>query len=150
MIWALLAAWLRKQPAWIQALVFGLCVGLFIAAAANADQRDVRLGSVALVVLVAGVIAAAAFYFALRAQQRRSSAGAAAPVWIDLAYLAVWVLSLLAAVRALFGDGGLKVAALAIVPIVLLLPSAISGVRVLLRRPRTPEAGPPPASRPEG
>ena len=40
----------------------------------------------------------------------------------------MWVLSLLAAVRALFGDGGLKVAALAIVPIVLLLTSAISGV----------------------
>ena len=150
MIWALLAAWLRKQPAWIQAMVFGLCVGLFIAAAANADNRDPLLSSLAVVVLVAAVISGAAFYLALRAQQRHSSPDAAAPVWVDLVYLAVWVLSLLAAVRALFGDGGLKVAALAIVPIVLLLPSAISGVRVLLRRPRTPEAGAPPASRPGG
>ena len=110
----------------------------------------VALAVGAAVVLVAAVISGAAFYLALRAQQRRSGAGAAAPAWIDVVYLAVWVLSLLAAVRALFGDGGLKVAALAIVPIVLLLPSATSGVRVLLRRPRTPEAGPPPTSRPAG
>jgi hypothetical protein len=150
MIWALLAAWLRKQPAWIQALVFGLCVGLFIAAAANADNRDPLLSSLAVVVLVAAVISGAAFYLALRAQQRHSSADAAAPAWIDVVYLAVWLLSLLAAVRALFGDGGLKVAALAIVPIVLLLPNAISGIRLLLRRPRTPETGAPPATHPDG
>jgi hypothetical protein len=56
----------------------------------------------------------------------------------------VWVLSLLAAVRALFGAGGLKVAALAIVPIVLLAPPALGGIRALLHRPRTPETGAPP------
>jgi hypothetical protein len=48
----------------------------------------------------------------------------------------VWVLSLLAAIRALFGEGGVIVAALAIVPIVLLAPPALGALRTLLRRPR--------------
>jgi hypothetical protein len=56
----------------------------------------------------------------------------------------VWVLSLLAALRALFGAGGLKVAALAIVPIVLLAPPALGWIAARLRRNRTPEAGAPP------
>jgi hypothetical protein len=41
MIWALLAAYLTKRPPWVQALVFGLCVGLFVATAAEANERDV-------------------------------------------------------------------------------------------------------------
>jgi hypothetical protein len=148
MIWALLAAYLRKRPAWVQALVFGLCTGLFVATAAEANQREPLINSVVLLVLVAGAIAGTAFYLALRAQQRHGwTSGTAAPVWVDLLYAAVWVLSLLAAVGALFGAGGLKVAVLAIVPIVLLTPPALGGIRALLRRPRTPEGGaPPPAA----
>jgi len=38
-------------------------------------------------------------------------------------------------VRALLSDGGFKVAALAIVPIVLLAPPALLGIRALLHRP---------------
>lgn len=149
MIWALLAAYLSKRPAWVQALVVGLCTGLFVVTAAKANQREPLISSMVLLVLVVGAIAGAAFYLALRAQQRHGwSAGAAQPVWVDLAYAAVWILSLLAAVRALFGAGGLKVAALAIVPILLLAPPALGGIRALWRRPRTPEAGAPPAATP--
>ena len=110
MIWAFPAAYLRRRPACVQALVFGLCVGLFNATAATANQREVLLNSVVLLVLVAGAVTGAAVYSALRAQQRRA-VDATAPVWVDLANLAVWVLSLLAAVRALFGVGGLKATA---------------------------------------
>jgi hypothetical protein len=150
MIWALLAAYLTKRPAWVQALVVGLCAGLFIATAAEANERNPLIGSVVLLVLVAGAVAGTAFYLALRAQQRHGwTTGTAPPLWVGLLYAAVWVLSLLAAIRALFGEGGLKVAALAIVPIVLLAPPAVAGIRALLRRPRTPKAGaPPPAATP--
>jgi len=149
MIWALLAAYLGKRPAWIQALVFGLCVGGFIATAAKANERNPLINEVVLLVLVAGAITGTAFYLALRAQQRHGwTTGTAPPLWVNLAYTAVWVLSLLAALRALFGEGGLKVAALAIVPIVLLAPPALGWIAALLRRPRTPKAGAPPPAAP--
>src|SRR5690348_3801331 len=32
MLWALLAAYLTKRPIWVQAVVFGLCTGLFVSA----------------------------------------------------------------------------------------------------------------------
>jgi hypothetical protein len=149
MIWALLAAYLTKRPAWVQALVVGLCAGLFIATAAAANERNPLIDSVVLLVLMAGAVAGTAFYLALRAQQRHGwTTGTAPPLWVGLIYAAVWVLSLLAAMRALFGEGGLKVAALAIVPIVLLAPLAVAGIRGLLR-PRTPKGGaPPPAATP--
>lgn len=141
MIWALLAAYLTKRPPWVQALVFGLCVGLFVAAAAEADQRDPLIGSVVVLVLTAGVLSGGAFLLALQAQVRRGwTVGTTAPRWIAFAYAAVWVLSLLAAVRALFGAGGLKVAVLAIVPIVLLAPPALLGIRTLLGRPPARDA----------
>jgi hypothetical protein len=38
MIWALLAAYLSKRPAWVQAVVFGLCAGVFVATAAKANE----------------------------------------------------------------------------------------------------------------
>jgi hypothetical protein len=147
MLWALLAAYLQKRPAWVQALVVGLCTGLFIATGAKANERDPLISSVVLLVLVAGAVAGTAFYLALRAQQRHGwTTGTAPPLWVGLLYAAVWVLSLLAAIRALFGEGGLKVAVLAIVPIVLLAPSAFGGIRALLGRPRTPKAGAPPTA----
>ena len=149
MIWALLAAYLGKRPAWVQAVVFGLCAGAFVATAAKANERNPLISSVVLLVLVAGAVAGTAFYLGLRAQQRHGwRAGTAPPLWVDLTYAAVWVLSLLAAIRALFGEGGLKVALLAIVPIVLLAPPALGGIQALLRRRRTPEASPPPAAAP--
>ena len=70
MIWALLAAYLTKRPAWVQALVFGLCAGLFIATAAKANERNPLISSVVLLVLVAGAVTGTAFYLTLRAQQR--------------------------------------------------------------------------------
>ena len=150
MIWALLAAYLGKRPAWVQAVVFGLCVGGFVATAAKANERNPLINEMVLLVLVAGAIAGTAFYIGLRAQQRHGwRTGTPPPVWVNLAYTAVWVLSLLAALRGLFGACGLKVAALAIVPIVLLAPPAIAGIRALLGRPPTPKAGtPPPAAAP--
>jgi len=145
MIWALLASFLTKRPAWMQAVVLGLCTGLFVATVAEANERSPLISSVVLLVLVAGAIAGTAFYLALRTQQRHGwSPGTAAPTWVNLTYAAVWVLSLLAAIRALFGEGGLKVAVLAVVPIVLLAPPALGGIRALLRRPRTPETDAPP------
>ena len=102
-IWAFLATYLKKRPAWVQALVVGLCAGLFVATAAEANQREPLISSVVLLVLVAGAVAGTAFYLGLRAQQRHGwRAGTAAPVWVGLVYAAVWVLSLLGAVGALF------------------------------------------------
>ena len=149
MIWALLAAYLGTRPAWVQAVAFGLCVGAFVATAANADERNPLISSVVVLVLVAGAVAGTAFFIGLRAQQRHGwRTGTPPPVWVNLAYTAVWVLSLLAAVRALFGAGGLKVAALAIVPLVLLAPPALGWILALLRRSRRPGAGAPPAKAP--
>jgi hypothetical protein len=135
MIWALLAAFLTKRPPWVQAVVVGLCTGLFVTAGAKANERDPLISSVVLLVVAVGVVAGVAFYLALRAQLRHGwAAGSPPPRWVNLLYAAVWVLSLIAAIRALFGDGGLKVAVLAIVPIVLLAPPALVGIRALLGR----------------
>jgi cytochrome bd-type quinol oxidase subunit 2 len=131
MIWALLAAYLTKRPPAVQAVVFGVCAGLFVAAVANSDVRNPVISSVVLLVLVVGVLAGGAFFLSLRA---RSSYEAAPPVWVQIAYTAVWVLSIGAAVRALLAAGGFKVAVLAIVPIVLLAPPAIHGIGALLHR----------------
>jgi heme/copper-type cytochrome/quinol oxidase subunit 2 len=135
MIWALLAAFLTKRPAWVQAVVVGLCTGLFVAAGAYANQRDPLINSVVLLVLAVAVVAGVGLYLALRARLRHGwAAGSAPPTWVSLVYAAVWLLSLIAAISALFGAGGLKVAVLAIVPIVLLAPPALVGIRALLGR----------------
>ena len=56
-------------------------------------------------------------------------------------------MSVTAAVGTIFGDGGVKVAVIAIVPIVLLAPPALIGIRALLRRrPEHDRAVPPVAS----
>ena len=53
MLWALLAAFLRRRPPWLQAGTVGLCTGIFIVANVNAGQRDLRLGPAAALVLAA-------------------------------------------------------------------------------------------------
>jgi hypothetical protein len=56
----------------------------------------------------------------------------------------VWLISVTAAVGTSVGDGGAKVAVIAIVPIVVLAPSALMGIRALLRRrPEHDRAVPP-------
>src|SRR3954449_3290617 len=75
MIWALLAAYLTKRPAWVQALVFGLCAGLFVTAAAESRNRDPAIGAVVLLVLGVGVGVGGAFYLGLRAGLRRGRPG---------------------------------------------------------------------------
>src|ERR1700712_2001479 len=106
MIWAGLDALLTKRPAWVQALVVGLCTGLFVATAAEANQREPLITSVVLLVLVAGAVGRPAFYLVRRAQKRHGwRAGPAAPAWVALVYASVWVLSLLAAARAVSGAG---------------------------------------------
>jgi hypothetical protein len=131
MIWALLAAYLTKRPPAVQAVVFGACAGLFVAAVANSDVRNPLIGSVVLLVLVVGVVAGGAFFLSLRARGRSQ---AAPPAWVQIAYTGVWLLSVGAAVRALLAAGGFKVAVLAIVPIVLLAPPALVGMRALMHR----------------
>jgi heme/copper-type cytochrome/quinol oxidase subunit 2 len=134
MIWALLAAYLTKRPPWVQSTVVGLCTGLFVAAAANADTRDPLIGSVVLQVLAVGVVAGAAFFVALRSRLRRGPADGGPPAWVHAVYGGVWLLAIGAAAWALLGDGGFKVAVLAIVPIVLLAPPALLGIRALTHR----------------
>jgi hypothetical protein len=58
---------------------------------------------------------------------RSRAAGQPATVRVHVAFTAVWLGSLSAAVRTLLGDGGLRVAVPAIVPIVLLAPPAVTG-----------------------
>jgi len=135
MIWALLGAYLTKRPPWVQAVVFGLCTGLFVTAATEADARDPVISSVVLLVLTVAVIVGGLFYLGLRADRRKRRDDDGSPAWVHLAYAGAWLLSIVAAVLALFGAGGFKVAVLAIVPIVLLAPPALVGLRALLGRP---------------
>lgn len=136
MILALLAAYLTKRPLWVQSTVLGVCTGLFVATAAEANEREPVIETVVALVLTVGLVSGAAFFLAMRSQVRRGwTAGSATPMWVSLAYSTVWVLSLLAAGRAFLGAGGLKVALLALIPIVLLAPPALDGIRTLLGRP---------------
>jgi predicted permease len=145
MLAALLATYITKAPAWIQGGVFGLCVGLFVAAGAEADTRNAVISSVILLVLTVGVIAGGMFFFGLRARLRRLTDGGDAPAWVHASYCGTWLLSVAAAVRALFGEGGFKIAALAIL-IVLLAQPALVGIRALLRTRHEGEATPATAS----
>ena len=144
MLWALLAAFLRRRPPWLQAGMVGLCTGIFVVANVNAGQRDLRLGLAAALVLIAAVPIAWAVFRALRAELRSRAAGRPARSWVHAAHAAVWLMSVTAAVGTIFGDGGVKVAVIAIVPIVLLAPPALIGIRALLRgRPENDHAVPP-------
>jgi hypothetical protein len=58
------------------------------------------------------------FFLGLRADRQGRSADSGPPTWVHVAYSGAWLLSIVAAVLALFGAGGFKVAVLAIVPIV--------------------------------
>src|SRR5690349_19208948 len=111
-----MAAYLTKRPPWIQAAVVGLCVGLFFAAAAQANTRHPLLSRMVIQVIAVGAVGGLLFYLGLRQQHRPG----AIPIWVDAVYAVAWVGALVAAVLALFGAGGFKVAVLAIVPIVLL------------------------------
>lgn len=82
---------------------------------------------------------------------RGQSAGTDPPAWVHVAYAGAWLLAIAAAVLALVGAGGLKVAVLAIVPIVLLAPPALVGIRALAHReldaaPAAPVPSDPPSS----
>jgi hypothetical protein len=130
MLWAMLAAFLTRKPPLVQAAVVGVCTGLFVAAAAQANERNPTIGRTAVLVLVWGCVAGALFYGGLIYQKRHgwvpSEPG---PTWLYSVYAVVWLVGLLAAVAALLGAGGFKVAALTIVPLVLLAPSALQGIR---------------------
>jgi hypothetical protein len=135
MVWALLAKFLISKPPLVQAIVVGLSGGLFAAAAAAANERDPRISSIALLVLFWGVVLGGMFHAGLAYQVRHGwDRESPAPTWLYAVYAVVWVLGLVAALLALFGAGGFKVAALAIVPLVLLAPAAFSGVRLALHR----------------
>ncbi len=134
MVWAMLAAFLTRKPPLLQASVVGLCCGLFVTAAAEADDRSPRIGSTVLLVVLVGLVTGGLFFLGLRAQHVAARAESQLPLWVTVVYVVVWLLSLVAAVGALFGDGGFKVAVLAIVPIVLLGPTALTGLRTLAGR----------------
>jgi hypothetical protein len=132
MIWALLAAFLVRRPAWMQAVVFGTCVGLFVAA--EAYSREPLISSALVVTGTVAVLTGGAFYLALRTRSGGTWT-AGPPTWVHAAYVGAWLLAIGAATRALVGGAGLRVAALAAVPIVLLGAPAIVGIRALLHRP---------------
>ena len=134
MLWALLAAFLRRRPPWLQAGMIGLCTGIFVVANVNAGQRDLPLGPAAALVLAAAVPVGWAYSRALRAERRSRAAGRPNTSRVHAAYAAVWLIAVTAAVGTILGDGGVRVAVIAIVPIVLLSPSALAGTQALLRR----------------
>lgn len=70
MIWALLASYLSRRSPWVQAVVLGLCVGLFVATAAEANDRTPVINTILIQVLVAGALAGGFFYAGMAAQQR--------------------------------------------------------------------------------
>ena len=130
MLWAMLAAFLTRKPPLVQSVVVGACTGLFVAAAAQANERNPTIGRTAVLVLVWGCVAGALFYAGLIYQRRHgwvpSEPG---PGWLYGVYTVVWLWGILAALAALLGAGGFKVAALTIVPLVLLAPTALQGIR---------------------
>jgi hypothetical protein len=135
MVFALLARFLLKQPLLVQAVVLGLCTGLFVSALAQANERDPAINATVRLVLIWGAAAAAMFYAGFVVQSRSGEAvDRAAPKWLYAVYAVVWVFGLAAALFALLGEGGFKVAALAIVPLVLLAPTALYGIRMILHR----------------
>lgn len=137
MFFALLAKVLLKQPPWVQSVVLGLCTGLFVTALAEANERDPAISTTVRLVLTWGAAAAVLFYAGFVFQRRRGRAAEhSAPNWLYALYAVVWVFGLVAALFALFGDGGFKVAALAIVPLVLLAPTALYGLRLGARSAR--------------
>ncbi|HET6394587.1 MAG TPA: hypothetical protein VFG13_17310 [Blastococcus sp.] len=143
MLWALLAAFLRRRPPWLQAAMVGLCSGIFVVANVNAGQRDLRPGAAAAFVLAVAVPLGWAFSRALRAERHRSASGRPATPRGHAAYAAVWLVAVTAVVGTLLGDGGVRVAVIAIVPIVLLAPPAVLGIRALLRPRADGHAVPP-------
>ena len=134
MVWALIAKFLLRQPPLLQAAVLGLCTGLFVSAMAEANERDPVLRSVAWVVLVWGVVSGALYYAGFVYQRRRGQGAESAPPWLFVLYAVVWMFGVVAALVALFGAGGFKVAVLAIVPLVLLAPTAMYGIRRVMQR----------------
>lgn len=135
MLFAIMARFLLGQPLLVQSIALGACTGLFAAAATEASDRTPEADSTAVAVLCWGSAAAALFYAGGRTQGRaRAKEGTSAPRWLHLAYAVVWLAGLAAALMALFGAGGFKVAVLAVVPLVLLAPTAFYGMAQLVRR----------------
>jgi uncharacterized membrane protein YfcA len=134
MIWALLAAFLRNRPPWVQAAMFGMCTGLFVAAGTSGVQRIADIDPSRLLVLVVAAFTASTFYVAMRAHLSNRSRGQERAGRVHGTCAAVWLLLLVAALRALLGAGGYRVAVFAIVPIVLLAPPALVGLRALTTR----------------
>jgi hypothetical protein len=134
MFWALLAAFLRNRPPWVQAAMFGICMGLFVAAGAMGVERISRIGPATVLVLVVASFAGGAFYVALRAHLRSRAVARQPAAWVHVTYVAVWLSLVSAAIRALLGAGGVRVAVFAIVPLVLWAPPALVGLRTLFRR----------------
>ena len=142
MLFALLAAFLTRKPPFVQAVVVGLCTGLFAAAAAEANERDPQIAEIALQVLVWGCVAGVLFYAGLAVQRRRGWVpGEPGPAWLYGVYAVVWLFGIVAAVLALLGEGGFKVAVLTVVPLVLLAPAAVQGIRLGLTAHRPNRAG---------
>jgi len=111
--------------------VVGLSSGLFVAAAAEANERDPKISSTTWLVLVTAIVVGVLFYAGFSVLQRNhATAAQEVPAWLYGVYAVVWILGLIAALLALFGDGGFKVAVLAIVPLVLLAPTALQGIRM--------------------
>jgi hypothetical protein len=134
----LLAKFLLGQPAWIQATVLGLSTGLFATAAAQANERDPTIDATVLMVLFWGACAAVLYYLGIKMQSRRGAAAEhTAPPWLYTLYSVIWLSGLAAATLALVGEGGFKVAVLAVVPLVLLAPAAFYGVRHFTHRATT-------------
>jgi hypothetical protein len=138
MLWAMLAAFLTRKPPLVQAVVVGACTGLFVAAAAEANERNPTIERTALLVLVWGCAAGVLFYVGLITQRRHgwvpSEPG---PGWLYGVYTVFWLLGIVAAMAALLGEGGFKVAALTLVPLVLIAPTALQGIRMRLGRVST-------------
>jgi hypothetical protein len=126
-MFALLARFLLGAPPGVQAAVLGLSTGFFISALADANNRAPVLGVVVVHVVVVSLVAGAFFYAGSAADRRRAHAGSEAGPFVHAAYAVVWLVGLVAAVAALLGDGGVKVAVLAIIPLVLVAGPAFKG-----------------------
>ena len=111
-----------------------------VAASATDLQRIARIGPVTFLVLGVGVVTGGAFHLALCAHLHSAATARPRALWVHVGNAAVWPLLVSAAVRALFGAGGSRLAVPAVVPIALWTPLALVGLRSLSRRSAEPTA----------
>ena len=141
MLFKLFGNWLRKRPLPVQALFFGLALGICLMAFVEANDNEPSWAIIVAVTLVFGVITGTAYYLASRATLDRewllaeSGRPGEAPLWVLLAWTATWFVGIAALLRNIIDGGSSRVGLAVILPIVLVAPLAKGAIGDRRSRP---------------